>query len=499
MKYITGTFYLHLIHAQSLSMSRTERQGHGFEYEQQILERFGLNTCEYISPYDAVCGNIHIQIKCIKYGCAIELGDYFRNKRKNVDFILIVGFWKYAKDNIVEEYIFLVKHEVFTANLRYDADTEMVEELKLITNLRQDDDRWQKYCSRNKHRYASFHNKIDIRFKRDHKTQKRIQCAISWNNFNDWFKNTFEKLTIEKFEQILSQNRLTTSIMDNNKSPYVQSVGLSRKTLDQYYTKQHIAQKYVEVVMEVVCPSSDDSIFIEPSAGEGAFSNILRQTDIFTLSYDIDPKKSYMTKHDFLELDTTIFKHDDVKFHCIGNPPFGRNNSLAKQFVRKCCEFASSVSFILPRSFKKSSCYQVFQSLFHKVYEEDCPLNGFEVNHKEHKVPCVFQIWVKKTTPRETEQVMEPNGYIFTEKNKEHDFSIRRVGGTAGKADKVTHDKSIQSHLFIKMDTQVQHITVDEVIEKVNEVKHEFNNTVGPRSISKTEFTIILNNIIPKQ
>lgn len=479
-------------------MTRTERQGHGFEYEQQVLQRFNLQTCGYISPFDAVCGNIHIQIKCIKHGCAIELGDYFRNKRKNVDFILIIGFWKTTKDNIVDEYIFLVQHELFTSNLQYDADAEMIEELKLITNLRQDDGRWQEYCIRNKDKYASFGNKIDIRFKRDHKTQKRIQCAISWNAFNTWFKKAFENLSIEKFEQLLSQNKLTIPIMASNTQSYVQGVGLTRDTLDQYYTKQHVAQHYVDVVMEIVSPASIDSMFIEPSAGEGAFSNILRETDVFTLSYDIDPKKSYIIQHDFLEVDTTIFKHDDVNVHCVGNPPFGRNNSLAKQFVKKCCEFASTVSFILPRSFKKSSCYQVFPPLFHKVYEEDCPLNGFEVNHKEHKVPCVFQVWVKKSTPREIERTMEPNGYTFIDKNNTPDFSIRRVGGTAGKADKVTHDKNVQSHLFVKLDPQIHHITVDEVVEKVNKVKHEFNNTVGPKSISKTEFTVILNDIIPK-
>ncbi len=481
-------------------MVRTERQGHGFEYEQSILQRYNLQKCTYISPFDAMCGPLPIQIKCIKYGGAVELGDYFRNKGKQHDFILIIGFWKGSKQNIVEEWIFLVDHKVFTEHLTYDEDMVMMKELKLITNLREDDGRWRVYCNKHKQRYATFNNNIDIRFKRDHKTQKRIQCAISWNNFNNWFKNTFEEMTTLKFEELLrTYNTNISTTMADNSIPYVQTVGLARNTLDQFYTKRNVAQQYVDIWVEVINPSPIDCVFIEPSSGEGAFSDILREMGYFTLAFDIDPKKEYMIEHDFLEIDPTIFKHDDVIIHCIGNPPFGRNNSLAKAFIKKCCEFASTVAFILPCSFKKASCYKAFPPLFHKVYEEDCPENGFEVNHKEHDVKCVFQIWVKKDVPRKVEPVTRPNGYMFTSKTKQPDFSIRRVGGTAGKADKVIQDKNVQSHLFVKIDPSIVHITIDEVVEKVNQVKHNYNNTVGPRSISKTEFTVILNDIIPKQ
>jgi hypothetical protein len=480
-------------------MPRTERQGHGFEFEQQIIKRYNLQKCNYVSPFDAICGNLPIQVKCIKYGCAIELGDYFRNKRKHCDFILYVGFWKNTKDNIVEECIFSVNHEAFIANLRYDADEQMTAGMKLITNLREDDCKWEEYCKFHKQKYSKFDNKIDIRFKRDHKTQKRIQCAIAWKNFNNWFKNAFERMTTTKFEDILSKNQSSISkpIMATN--TYVQQVGLSRNTLDQYYTKQHVAKQYVDIFMECIEPTRNNSVFIEPSAGSGAFSDILRETGMLTLSYDIDPKRDYMIQHDFLDLDTTIFKHNDVQVYCIGNPPFGRNSSLTKKFIQKCCEFATVVAFILPRSFKKASNYKTFPSLFHKVYEEDCPDNGFEVNNKEHKVQCVFQIWVKKNIARPKEEVVKPNGYMFTAKDNQPDFSIRRVGGTTGKADIVFQDKNVQSHLFVKLDTSIEHITVDEVVEKVNEVKHEFNNTVGPRSVSKSEFTVILNNIITRQ
>lgn len=481
-------------------MKRTERQGHGFEYEQNVVQRFGLQkSTNYISPFDSMCGDIPVQIKCIKFGCAIELGDYFRNKQKNCNFILIIGFWKDSKDNIIEEYIFFVKFDVFIANLHYDADEQMIAELKLISNLYEDDDCWEAYCNRHKSRFATFHNKIDIRFKRDHKTQKRIQCAISWNNFNTWFKPTFECISVRKFEDILSKYKLDKTLsMMSQETPYIQNIGLTRNTLDQYYTKKDIAKQYIDVFMEIINPSSERCVLVEPSAGNGAFSDILRDTSLLTLAYDIDPKKDYMVQHDFLDTDVNIFKHDDVNVHCIGNPPFGKQNSLVKKFIQHCSKFSTTIAFILPRSFKKASCYNAFPLLFHKVYEEDCPINGFEVNNKEHKVPCVFQIWVKKDVPREQVHIIQPNGYVFTDKSRQPDFAIRRVGGTAGKADKVIDDKNTQSHLFVKLSPSISHM-VDEIIEKMNAVKYDFNNTVGPKSISKPEFIEMLNNAISKQ
>ena len=43
------------------------------------------------------------------------------------------------------------------------------------------------------------------------------------------------------------------------------------------------------------------------------------------------------------------------KIHVIGNPPFGRQSSLAIKFIKKSCSFSDTISFILPKSFKKDS------------------------------------------------------------------------------------------------------------------------------------------------
>lgn len=182
----------------------TERQRHGFEYERTILSRFGLEkSSHYTSPYDALCGDIGVQVKCIKYGCAIELGDYFRNKNKSIDFVLMVGFWKDDKTNIVEESMYHIDHQEFVSNLQYDKDLQMKSEMDLITNLHVDDTLWREFRLHHSRRWKTFENHIDIRFKRDHKSQKRIQCAISWKNYNKWFKKKFIELSDIDFTHML--------------------------------------------------------------------------------------------------------------------------------------------------------------------------------------------------------------------------------------------------------------------------------------------------------
>lgn len=467
--------------------SRTERQGHGFDYEQAFLAKcLDLEqSAVYTSEYDAVCGDIKLQIKCIKHGCAIELGDYFRNKSKTNDFILVVGFWKDKKDNIIEEHIYRVDHSAFVSNLSYSNDIAMVAEMRLISNLKSDDERWKTFCNHHKDEYKKNNNKIDIRFKRDHKTQKRIQCAISWENFTNWFPSQFSRITFEQLQEMVNDIKSKNNNLSEMSETSVQSTGLSRSTVDQYYTKSSIAKHYIDKFNDIIKPDIDATI-MEPSAGSGSFSDVL--TDMFSkvLCYDIEPRKPYITKEDFLQLDTSQL----TNVHCVGNPPFGRQSSLAKKFIKKCCSFSNSVSFILPKSFKKPSFDRVFPLQFHKVFEEDCPRNSFLVNEVEYDVPCVFQIWVKKDSPRVQEVPQEPIGYEFVKKDASPDIAVRRVGFYSGKAYVEHAEKSIQSHYFIKFNNNVD---VDSFIEQFNKLELEFNNTVGARSISKTEFIKLIN------
>ena len=72
-----------------------------------------------------------------------------------------------------------------------------------------------------------------------------------------------------------------------------------------------------------------------------------------------------------MEFDYKKESHNDGNIHIIGNPPFGRQSSMAIKFIKKCCSFANSISFILPKSFKKDSMKKYFEKHYHLIYEMD--------------------------------------------------------------------------------------------------------------------------------
>ena len=271
-----------------------------------------------------------------------------------------------------------------------------------------------------------------------------------------------------------------------------QNTGLKRDITDKYYTKNEIVEdckiqinKYINI--------KENDLIIEPSAGNGSFIKIIKELTKNYKFYDLIPENKEIIKQDFLLLDIKKIIESYKKIHIIGNPPFGRQSSLAIQFIKKCCEFADTISFILPKSFKKDSNRAKFNDFFHLVYEKDLPKNSFSVNGNNCDVPCVFQIWKKKKIERIKPEKIEPKNFKFIDKTEQHDISFRRVGVYAGKIDKKTDDKSIQSHYFIKF---INKKSIDDNIKLLDKINFNFNNTVGPKSISKQELIKEFNKYI---
>lgn len=268
-----------------------------------------------------------------------------------------------------------------------------------------------------------------------------------------------------------------------------QTKGLSRNTIDKYYTKPEIVNTCIEHIKQHVTISNTDLI-IEPSAGNGAFIYGIKQLSDNYAFYDLEPENSEIIKQDYLLFEPSALT---LPIHVIGNPPFGRQSSLAIKFIKKSCQFCTSLSFILPKSFKKDSLKKTFPLNFHLIYEVDIPDNSFLVNKVEHNVPCVFQIWVKKNTIRYVANKLEPIHFVFVEKTQNPDISFRRVGVNAGTIDINVDNKSKQSHYFIKF-TNNKPITDN--IQQLNTISYDFNNTVGPKSISKQELMHKFNPLL---
>ena len=248
-----------------------------------------------------------------------------------------------------------------------------------------------------------------------------------------------------------------------------------------------------KILIEKHINIKENDLIIEPSAGNGSFIKIIKKLTKNHKFYDLIPENKEIIKQNFLLLNVDKIIEPYKKIHIIGNPPFGRQSSLAIQFIKKCCEFADTISFILPKSFKKDSNKAKFDKFFHLIYEKDLPENSFSVNGNDCDVPCVFQIWKKKKTERIKPDKIEPKNFKFVDKTEHHDISFRRVGVYVGKIDKETDDKSIQSHYFIKF---TNNKSVNDNIKLLEKINFDFNNTVGPKSISKQELIKEFNKYI---
>jgi len=271
-----------------------------------------------------------------------------------------------------------------------------------------------------------------------------------------------------------------------------QTKGLKRNTIDKYYTKGSVVDLCLNNIKKYIEINTDDLI-VEPSAGNGSFITGIKSLTHNFEFYDLEPDNDEIIKQDYLEYDYVNAKKTYSKIHVIGNPPFGRQSSLAIKFIKKSCEFCHSVSFILPKSFKKDSLKKKFPLNYHLIFEINLPDKSFLVDNLEHNVPCIFQIWEKKTTNRIVSEKLEPNNFIFVEKTENPDISFRRVGVNAGTIDKKIDEKSIQSHYFIKFTNEK---SITDNIQNLSIITYDFNNTVGPKSISKQELIIKFNPLL---
>lgn len=270
-----------------------------------------------------------------------------------------------------------------------------------------------------------------------------------------------------------------------------QDIGLLRNTQDKFYTAPSISKLCLDYYKQHV-NINDEDLCIEPSAGNGSFIFPILDNFKNYKFYDIEPKNDTIETLDFLEFNSeTLIENNYKNIHIIGNPPFGRQSSMALKFLKKCATFCNYIGFILPKSFKKDSMKNKIPNNFHNIFEVDLPENSFLVEENIHDVPCIFQIWEKRTYNREKQVKLKPKNYKFVKQNEDHHIAFRRVGVYAGNIYKETEDKSFQSHYFIKFDK-----FSDELFNKLKKINYNSSeHTTGPKSIGKQELIKEFNMI----
>lgn len=250
-----------------------------------------------------------------------------------------------------------------------------------------------------------------------------------------------------------------------------------KDNLDRFYTDPNIAQRCLGLLNLDLY-----DCIIEPSAGNGSFSNLLN-----CFAYDLCPAGPGIVEQDWFTLDLEQFKNYD-RILVVGNPPFGQQNTLAIQFFNRAAEIADTIAFILPLSFKKISVYNKLDLNFTVGNEYILPKNSFTLDGKQYDIPTVFQVYNKGEKRKKIKYKRKSDYFDFVTK-EEADFRIQRVGGNAGKAS-FDLDYSPQSNYFIKNKSVIPN---EKFVSIVNDTTFpDIEYTVGPKSLSKGELIYCL-------
>lgn len=250
------------------------------------------------------------------------------------------------------------------------------------------------------------------------------------------------------------------------------------KRLDQYYTRPNIAAHCYAIFLKHFDPAN--FLLVEPSAGAGSFSSLFPQG---SLAFDVDPKFPGIEKADFL----TVTVKSDRPVAMIGNPPFGRNSSLAIAFFNRAATQADVIAFILPKTFRKEATLRKLDRNFHLLEEDELPAHAFLFRSKPYNVPTVFQIWVRRPEERDLLQGKRSHpDFVFTKPDKA-DFAIQRIGARAGRVH-YNLGASPKSHYFIKG-------KVEAIMAKLD-LASVAANTAGNPSLAKTEIVRLYSDWI---
>jgi len=470
-----------------MDKNSTKKQKHGFIYENSIIKKYNLNKCDiYNDKFDCYYNNTPVQIKYTKNKGEICLADYKRNKELDNDFILHIGIYE-NENNIkttIQEYTLYIDFNVYIKLFNFDINN-IIEEFKIISNDKLDDGKYKLFKKKYKNNNDDI---VHIRFKRDHKKQKRIQASIPYRHIRAF---------IQLFKPYTFQNEIKKE--------------LNRRDLEKFYTKEEVVKicmKNIEIELEKSNIEKPIHI-LEPSAGNGVFLNEFK--DYTYDAYDIYPENDKIIKADFLllKINDIITNKGYKSLIIIGNPPY----KLSIKFINKCAELNPYlICFILPNVFKKPTIINKINRNYHILNTFSLPKKSFKLSEDDYDVPSSLFIFIRKQELRSiinTDIVCENYEYVRFKDLKiddniitNADIAIIRVGGRAGTAFLTTDisDNALVSkqkyNYFIKLHNKEN---IDEIIKNINTHIWDKNNTTGARSIGKYELNPVLNKIINKK
>lgn len=172
-------------------------------------------------------------------------------------------------------------------------------------------------------------------------------------------------------------------------------------SLDQYNTLPEVAEYCWNSFKEYL--KKDKAVLknykiIEPSAGTGAFYNLLPKSN--RIGIDVEKFNQEYIQQDFLTWEPN--NTDERPCVAIGNPPFGYRGWLALAFLNRAAEFCDYVGFILPMSFQSEGKGSPKNRVNGMTLVHSEKLSGdifILSNGEKAQVNTIWQIWKKGDAP----------------------------------------------------------------------------------------------------
>ena len=253
---------------------------------------------------------------------------------------------------------------------------------------------------------------------------------------------------------------------------------------DKYYTPIDLAKYCIDKTFEIIGKENITDI-IEPSAGNGSFSNQIK-----CIAYDLLPESKDIIQQDYLTLNETYKKGRLI----IGNPPYGRCLNLAQKFYKKSVELGDYIAFILPISQLNNS---------NSMYEFDL-IHSEDLGEKEYsgiKLHCCFNIYKRPQKGLNKPKIKKLKDItIYRQDSKgylEKDFDIRMCYWGNASAGKILKE---HEHYSAEYKIKIHNLELkDKIIEVLNKVdwKKELNY-IAMLKIQQFHIYKLLKREIPK-
>lgn len=213
--------------------------------------------------------------------------------------------------------------------------------------------------------------------------------------------------------------------------------------LDKFYTRPDAVTLCLDLYADALTSlgvDPDRVMYLEPSAGAGAFTDEITRRGWGCVALDLAPEGPGIIQADFLADDFTGIIPQGV--FTVGNPPYGKRSRTALAFLDMAFTYSDTVGFILPVQFQKYLTQKRIRQDASLVVSEVLPDDSFTEEGRVKSVRSVFQVWTLRecqedlrirTAPPTSHPDFTMNIYNCTAQsrwilNADFDFAVLRQG-----------------------------------------------------------------------